>query len=93
MGLPETVDGQTSTRRGDAMKNNFWVVGEWDTSVLVLDRHHVRIEVRGFLTEKTYDHILKSTTPWHLPKEISRHHKYAEARAMQKLVRAARGYK
>lgn len=74
------------------MKNNFWVVGEWGNHV-VLDKHHVRIEVRGYITEQTYENVRKVAVEWHMPKEISRHHKYAEARAMQKLVRAARGYK
>ena len=75
------------------MKNTFWIVGEWDTNVAVVGNRRVRIEVRGYISENTFDHICRVATPWHMPKEISRHHNYAEARAMQKLIRAARGYK
>ena len=74
------------------MKNTFWVVGAWDDGVVVGNRH-VRVEVRGYISENTFEHISRVATPWHTPKEISRHHNYAEARAMQKLIRAARGYK
>ena len=75
------------------MKNTFWIVGEWDTNVVVIGNRHVRIEVHGYISEGTFEHIRRVATPWHKPKEISRHHNYAEARAMQKLIRAARGYK
>lgn len=74
------------------MKNTFWIVGEWNTN-LVVQHNNVRIEVRGYISENTYENIRRVATPWHTPKEISRHHNYAEARAMQKLIRAARGYK
>lgn len=73
------------------MKNTFWVVSEWPHSA-VIDGRHVRIEVRGYISEGTFDHIVDSRgLKWQMPKEISRHHNYAEARAMQKLIRAARG--
>lgn len=72
------------------MKNTFWVVSEWPHSA-VIDGRHVRIEVRGYISEGTYEHIREVATPWHKPNEVSRHHNYAEARAMQKLIRASRG--
>ena len=73
--------------------NNFWVVAEWNTDVVVLDRRHARIVVDGYASEKVYNYMKEGARPWLTPTEISRHHNYAEARAVQKLVRASRGYK
>lgn len=73
--------------------NNFWVVAEWNTNVVMLERRHARIVVDGYASEKVYEHLAKGRAPWRMPDEISRHHNYAEARAVQKLLRASRGYK